>query len=108
MEKHPEIIYDGKPCRILTTDKFLNAPCILIENKLGREPWHQKLITQAEYKIALGLKKEPKYDPNKETRLMYGNECIQTWTDLKKVMSIREAYRKKNNYRQQEFIIEQR
>ena len=74
MDNHPEIIYDGKPCRILTTN--LTDNLILIENTLGREPWLQKFITQDEYQRALKNKPAPKFEKGKSFRLMYEGKAV--------------------------------
>lgn len=108
MKPETTITYDGKPCRVLTTEKFLNDPLILIENQLGREPWLQKFITQDEYQRALAGRPQPKLSPTKETRLMYGNRAESNWTTLKACMALREVLCRKTEYKRAEFVFEQR
>mgnify|MGYP003510833227 CR=1 FL=1 len=76
MKPETTITYDGKPCRVLTTEKFLKDPLILIENQLGRVDWLQKFITQDEYQRALKGKPAPKFEKGKSFRLMYEGKAV--------------------------------
>ncbi len=100
MDKHPEIIYDGKPCRILTSDKFLNGSHILIENKLGRVDWLQKFITQDELKRALKGKQQPKFDKDKAFRIMYEGKAVSDFMSYALCVNKKKALEKTGHYKQ--------
>ena len=99
------ITYQGIECVVLTTD--LTNKGIIIENMSGRNPWLQKLITNQEFKRILNNKPEPKYDPNKKSRLMYNGKAETNWIDLKQVFIIKAHLLRKSEYSSAKFIIEQ-